>query len=231
MAASASAQAAPSARGTVVSATQVEKLDKKQVAERLKAAGLDPAQATHGVRAYRVVYTTIDPYGRPTTASQLVALPDNGKRNLRVVSWLHGTTVYRGDVASMNPAATDRAAALLFASTGQAVSAPDIAADRFTGIYDASAEAFREPYDKQVEELFDGDHKPQEIAQALPPTWAKLFTEEFLQKVREPTGSSSSCSPRSTPPATGSRPCRCTSSTARATPTSPSTTRCTASGS
>ncbi|GAA2793252.1 hypothetical protein [Nonomuraea dietziae] len=44
-----------------------------------------------------------------------------------------------------------------------------IAADRFTGIYDSPAEAFREPYDQQVEELFDGDHKPQEIAQALPP--------------------------------------------------------------
>ncbi|MEU4326701.1 hypothetical protein [Nonomuraea dietziae] len=297
VAASASARTAPSARGTVISATQVEKLDKKQVAERLKATGLDPAQATYGVRAYRVVHTTVDPYGRPTTASQLVALPDNGERNLRVVSWLHGTTVYRGDVASMNPAATDRAAALLFASTGQAVSAPDylglgkgpgyhpygnpratvsapvdalratrafaarsdrrldrrvlisgfsqggpatmmvgralqqgedsyfrlgalapiagpyhlsafeaaaaddrirmaslylayfaIAADRFTGIYDSPAEAFREPYDQQVEELFDGDHKPQEIAQALPPTSAKLFTEAFLQKVREPTG-------------------------------------------
>ncbi|WP_344841502.1 hypothetical protein [Nonomuraea dietziae] len=42
VAASASARTAPSARGTVVSATQVEKLDKKQVAERLKAGRPGP---------------------------------------------------------------------------------------------------------------------------------------------------------------------------------------------
>lgn len=113
------------ARGAVVSSTLVEKLDKGQVAERLKTAGIDAAQVKYGVSAYRVVYRTIDTKGRSTTASQLVALPDNTRRNLRVVSWLHGTTVYRGDVASVNEKSTDRAAALLFAGAGHAVSAPD----------------------------------------------------------------------------------------------------------
>lgn len=113
------------ARGTVISSTRVEKLDKAQVAERLKATGIDPAQVKYGVSAYRVVYRTIDARGGSTTAGQLVALPDNGRRDLRVVSWLHGTTVYRGDVASVNEKSTDRAAALLFAGAGHAVSAPD----------------------------------------------------------------------------------------------------------
>ncbi|WP_197093630.1 lipase family protein [Nonomuraea sp. SBT364] len=113
------------ARGAVVSSTQVEKLDKGQVAERLRATGIDAAQVKYGVSAYRVVYRTIDAKGRPTTASQLVALPDNRRRGLRVVSWLHGTTVYRGDVASVNAKSTDRASALLFAASGHAVSAPD----------------------------------------------------------------------------------------------------------
>jgi hypothetical protein len=116
------------ARGAVVSSTLVEKLDKGQIAERLKAAGIDSAQVKYGVSAYRVVYRTVDAKGRSTTASQLVALPDNGRRYLRVVSWLHGTTVYRGDVASVNEKSTDRAVALLFAGAGHAVSAPTISA-------------------------------------------------------------------------------------------------------
>ncbi|MDT7650417.1 MAG: hypothetical protein QOI36_1823 [Pseudonocardiales bacterium] len=49
----------------------------------------------------------------------------NDQSDLRVVLWLHGTTVYRGDVASMKADSTDRAVALLLASAGGAVSAPD----------------------------------------------------------------------------------------------------------
>ncbi|MEQ4725111.1 lipase family protein [Nonomuraea sp. B19D2] len=285
------------APGAVVSSTLVEKLDKGQIAERLKAAGIDAAQVKYGVSAYRVVYRTVDAKGRSTTASQLVALPDNGRRDLRVVSWLHGTTVYRGDVASVNEKSTDRAAALLFAGAGHAVSAPDylglgtgpghhtygdprttvsapvdalratraftrdherrldsrvlvsgfsqggpatmmvgrflqqghdpyfqlgglapiagpfdlssfeaaaaddkirmaslylayfvISADRYTDIYRTPSEAFRAPYDEQVEKLFDGNHQAAEIAQALPPTSEKLFTAQFLDRVRKPTG-------------------------------------------
>ncbi|MER6951997.1 lipase family protein [Nonomuraea sp. NPDC000554] len=285
------------ARGAVISSTQVEKLDKSQVVERLKATGFDPAQVKFGVRAYRVVYRTIDAKGRSTTASQLVALPDNGWRDLRVVSWLHGTQVYRGEVASVNEKSTDRAAALLFAGAGHAVSAPDylglgkgpgyhtygdpqttvsapvdalratrafagrherrlnsrvlvsgfsqggpatmmvgralqqrqdpyfrlgglapiagpfdlstfeaaaaddkirnsslylayfvIAANRYTDIYHTPSEVFRAPYDEQAEKLFDGYHQTAEIAKALPPTSETLFTAEFLDRVRKPTG-------------------------------------------
>ncbi|MFE0156049.1 lipase family protein [Nonomuraea sp. NPDC059007] len=285
------------ARGALVSSTLVEKLDKGQVAERLKATGIDAAQVKYGVSAYRVVYRTVDAKGRSTTASQLVALPDNSRRNLRVVSWLHGTTVYRGDVASVNEKSTDRATALLFAGAGHAVSAPDylglgtgpghhtygdprttvsapvdalratrafargherrldsrvlvsgfsqggpatmmvgrflqqgrdpyfrlgglapiagpfdlssfeaaaandkirmaslylayfvISADRYTDVYRTPSEAFRAPYDEQVEKLFDGNHQAAEIAQALPPTSEKLFTAQFLDRVRKPTG-------------------------------------------
>ncbi|MEU9624406.1 MULTISPECIES: hypothetical protein [unclassified Streptomyces] len=39
----------------------------------------------------RIVYRTVDITGRPTTASELVAMPKNDERDLRVVSWLHGT--------------------------------------------------------------------------------------------------------------------------------------------
>jgi hypothetical protein len=243
------------------------------------------------------VYRTADTKGRPTTASELVAMPKNGEPGLRVVSWLHGTEVYRGEVASVNDESTDRATALLFASTGLAVSAPDYlglgegpgshpygdpeatvtasvdalraartfaqrngrsldrrvlisgfsqggpatmmvgralqqgtdryfrlgalapiagpfdlsgfeaaAADdkivrsslylayfatawnRMYGLHDTPGQAFRAPFDKTVETLFDGDHKASEIAAALPMTSKELFTDEFLQRVRTPTG-------------------------------------------
>ncbi|WP_424863919.1 hypothetical protein [Streptomyces sp. MMS24-I29] len=98
-------------------------LNAKEVADRLAKTGIDTAQIRYGVRAHRIVYRTVDITGRPTTASELVAMPKNDERDLQVVSWLHGTEVYRGEVASVNDESTDRATALLFASTGRAVSA------------------------------------------------------------------------------------------------------------
>ncbi|WP_253874532.1 alpha/beta hydrolase [Promicromonospora umidemergens] len=112
-------------RGAVLSVTQVADLNPAEVTAHLRQAEIDASAVRHGVTAYRVVYSTIDVGGEPTTASQLVAFPQTEESDLHVVSWLHGTTVYRRDVASMNDASTDRAAALLFASTGRAVSAPD----------------------------------------------------------------------------------------------------------
>ncbi|QKW10642.1 hypothetical protein HUT18_04400 [Streptomyces sp. NA04227] len=258
---------------------------------------MDPAQVRHGVRAHRIVYRTVGTDGEPTTASQLVVLPKNDARELRAVSWLHGTEVYRGEVASVNDESADRAAALLFASTGRAVSAPDYlglgkgpgihpyghpkatvtasvdalraarefarrdgrdvgrrvfisgfsqggpatmlvgralhdgvdpyfrpaalapiagpfdlsgfeaaAADdkvarsslylayfstawnRLYGLYEKPDEAFRAPYGKEIETLFDGNHKAPQIAAALPKTSKDLFTEDFLRKIRTPTG-------------------------------------------
>ncbi|MFI9047414.1 alpha/beta hydrolase family protein [Streptomyces sp. NPDC053427] len=290
-------QPQPAARGSVVSATLVADLDTKEVAAHLEKAGIEATQVRYGVRAHRIVYRTVDTKGRSTTASELVVVPRNGERDLRVVSWLHGTEVYRGEVASVNGQSTDRATALLFASTGHAVSAPDYlglgkgpgfhpyghpeatvtasvdalraarafvqrdgrvldrrvlisgfsqggpatmmvgralqqgadryfrlgalapiagpfdlsafeaaAADdrtarsslylayfatawhRMYGLYDTPDQAFRAPFDKTVERLFDGNHTGAEIADALPATSKELFTEEFLQKVRHPTG-------------------------------------------
>lgn len=287
----------PAARGSVVSVTPVVDLDAKGVTARLAKAGIDTTQVRYGVRANRIVYRTVDFKGKPSTASELVAMPKNDERSLRVVSWLHGTEVYRGAVASVNDESPDRATALLFASTGRAVSAPDYlglgkgpgihpygnpkatvtasvdalraarafarrdgrgldrrvlisgfsqggpatmlfgralqqgvdpyfrpgalapiagpfdlsgfeaaAADdrversslylayfatawnRMYGLYGAPNQAFRAPYDKAVETLFDGDHEASQLAAALPKTSKQLFTEDFLQKVRYPTG-------------------------------------------
>lgn len=71
-------------------------LTAKEVVARVAKAGIDAAQVRYGVRAHRIVYRTIDIKGRPTTASELVVMPKSDDRTLRVVSWLHGTEVYRG---------------------------------------------------------------------------------------------------------------------------------------
>ncbi|MFJ8183649.1 lipase family protein [Streptomyces sp. NPDC096105] len=110
--------------GAVVSVEQAADLTAEEVAGELRGK-IDSSQVRYGVTAYRVTYRTTDSAGAPTTASQLVVLPKNRARHLSTVSWLHGTTVYRKDVASENPKSNDRLIALLFASTGRAVSAPD----------------------------------------------------------------------------------------------------------
>ncbi|MCT9094309.1 hypothetical protein N4G70_36560 [Streptomyces sp. ASQP_92] len=110
--------------GAVVSVERAADLTAEEVAGQLQGK-INPSQVRYGVTAYRVTYRTTDSAGASTTASQLVVLPKNGARRLSTVSWLHGTTVYRKDVASENPESTDRLVALLLASTGRAVSAPD----------------------------------------------------------------------------------------------------------
>jgi hypothetical protein len=71
-----------------------------------------------GVTGYRVVYRTIDPVGRATTASGLVVLPDGGPRLMRVISNGHGTQAYRWGVASIAAGDGDQEAVELFASAG-----------------------------------------------------------------------------------------------------------------
>ncbi len=86
---------------------------------------MDASAVRYGVATYVVRYRTIDHAGAPTIASQLLVLPENGDPSVSVVSWLHGTIVTKTDVASVRTDTNDYRAALLFASTGSAASAPD----------------------------------------------------------------------------------------------------------
>ena len=60
--------------------------------------------------------------------------------------------------------------------------------DRVYDLYESPRQVFRESYAAQVEVLFDGNHKTQEIAKALPPRSQDLFTAEFLREMQNPTG-------------------------------------------
>lgn len=113
------------ARGTIVSVTPVADLDAARIVGLLETLGLDASRVRFGATAGRIVYRTVDPTGRPTTASGLVALPANDDREPRLVTWLHGTMVYRGDAPSVGEETPDGMIALAFAAAGHATVAPD----------------------------------------------------------------------------------------------------------
>lgn len=120
----ATASAGVPKRGELLDVVPVSTMDTNQLVTYLGDYNLDSSRVRFGVDAKRIVYRTIDPRGKPTTASALIALPRNNDRSPRQVTWLHGTTGYRGSVASVADG-NDRAAALLFASAGYLTTAPD----------------------------------------------------------------------------------------------------------
>ena len=101
------------------------------IGTELTRAGFDAGAVRYPVRTYQLVYRTVDPRGRPATASGLLALPDgDGARQLRTVSFAHGTESDRDDAPSVSqpPLTTDgwaQAPALTYASAGFAAVAPD----------------------------------------------------------------------------------------------------------
>ncbi|MFL6118671.1 MAG: hypothetical protein ACJ73U_03540, partial [Actinophytocola sp.] len=60
--------------------------------------------------------------------------------------------------------------------------------NRVHRLYDSPAEAFRAPYDRVVESLFDSDHEELDVVNALPHTPQELFTDEFLARLAHPDG-------------------------------------------
>jgi hypothetical protein len=113
-------------RGALVSAVPVL---------RLKAADLDKAaidagfvgapKSRYDVTAYRLIYRTVDPSGRPTTASGLVVLPDGRRGALTVAEYLHGTMGTKAYAPSVDPESSDGVLTALFAGNGLAGVAPD----------------------------------------------------------------------------------------------------------
>jgi hypothetical protein len=113
-------------RGELVSVTPLRDLpDKDAVTTELSSDGFDTSPARYGVRTYRLLYRTVDAFGRPTTASGLLAMPANGKRRLTAISFAHGTESFRGDAPSMQPSGFEPAPAYTYASAGFAAVAPD----------------------------------------------------------------------------------------------------------
>jgi hypothetical protein len=286
-------------RGVLLSAVPIAQL----TAAQLDAAAADfPGipQARYGVTAYRLIYRTVDHFGRPTTASGIVVLPQGRRGALTVAEYLHGTNATKAYAASVDPTSTDRLVTALFAGQGLVGVAPDYlglglgpgrppyvdtktettasadlllaarafsarhgvalerdvlvtgfsqggratlglgralsrgeagpfrlgeiravagpydllgeelpaafdgrllpatatyylaylvtAWNRTVGLYGDPRDAFRSPYAKTVEGLFDGSHTDEEIVGGLPDSPEKLFTPAFLEKLQHPSG-------------------------------------------
>ncbi|NIY62445.1 hypothetical protein SMALB_0358 [Streptomyces malaysiensis] len=111
-------------RGTLVSVTSVADRGVGQVREFLAGRDIATDPVRYGVRAYRLTYRTVDPYGKPTTATGLLSLPKGGAQRLDLVSDAHGTMVKRTYAPSMSED-LGRVPSYLNASAGRAVAAPD----------------------------------------------------------------------------------------------------------
>jgi len=110
-------------RGQLLSVVPVAARGKAEIVRELDAQHIGTDSVRYGVHAYRLTYRTVDPYGRPTTATGLLTLPDGGGHRLAIVSDTHGTMSDRAYAPSVSEDA--RAPSYLFASTGRAVAAPD----------------------------------------------------------------------------------------------------------
>ena len=95
------------------------------VRDTLAEARFGTGDVRFGVDTYQVLYRTIDARRRPTVASGLLACRATAKRQLRVVSYAHGTELNRTDAPSMWRDGWAVAPALTYASAGFAAVAPD----------------------------------------------------------------------------------------------------------
>jgi pimeloyl-ACP methyl ester carboxylesterase len=113
-----------SSRGNLLKSEQVAELAVDEASTYLEGFDLDVSKVQSGVDGYRLVYRTIDANGKPATASALLALPRRDDAS-PVAVWMHGTTLFRGEAASVNDQSDDRAAAFYLAAAGYTTVAPD----------------------------------------------------------------------------------------------------------
>ncbi|RMI27732.1 alpha/beta hydrolase family protein [Nocardia stercoris] len=112
-------------RGRLVNAERLRAYSADDIRTALAADEFDFSTVQFDVDAYRLTYDTVDPAGRPTTATGLLALPRNDQRDLVTVAYEHGTQPTRAAAASVAEDSGDRAATLAYAAAGFAGVAPD----------------------------------------------------------------------------------------------------------
>ena len=107
-----------------VDSEPLEQLEVEQTSAYLERFDLDVSKVQFGLEAHRLLYETVDANGQPTTASALLAVPRREGAAPAAV-WMHGTTVFREEAASVNDDSDDRAAAFYLTAAGYTTVAPD----------------------------------------------------------------------------------------------------------
>lgn len=113
---------APAERGKLLSSTLVRSMSQFEIALTFSLAGIGITPQS-GVRIYKLVYETVDPYGMPTRASGALVLPESPTGALPLVSYQHGTLLEKSSAPSAQ--GQEVYVAVAFASTGYAAVAPD----------------------------------------------------------------------------------------------------------
>ncbi|MFE3262070.1 hypothetical protein ACFXPS_42820 [Nocardia sp. NPDC059091] len=112
-------------RGRLVKAEHLRNYSSDEIRAALAADEFDTGAVRFDVETYRLTYETVDPGGRPTTASGVLALPRNGRRDLATVAYEHGTQPTKAAAASVTEESGDLVATLTYATAGFAGVAPD----------------------------------------------------------------------------------------------------------
>ncbi len=121
----------PPNRGALVSATLLRHLNTAEILALLPAGASFLVQAQYGISIYKIVYTTVDPYGNATNASGMLAAPD-GVQSPPLFSYQHGTVVLKDEVPSLEKSEGYYVAGLM-ASNGYLAVAAD-----YLGLGDSS---------------------------------------------------------------------------------------------
>ena len=88
-------------RGRVVSSELIESSTVEEMqAEFQGDIGQFGVVAQYGGSIYKVIYETIDGFGDSTVASGVIGIPDSENEAFGILSWQHGTQIYRDGVLS-----------------------------------------------------------------------------------------------------------------------------------
>lgn len=114
-------------RGAIVSTTLMQRYTLSQVDSMIDALGSGASgflNPEYGVAAYRILYQTIDPFGRLTTASGAFVVPvGDSLEAMPLASYQHGTNTKDSDVASEGN--SEIVIGVVMASTGYLCAMPD----------------------------------------------------------------------------------------------------------
>jgi hypothetical protein len=114
-----------SGRGSLISSRSLAMVSREQISRSATEFGFVTARVDDDVEVFGLRYRTIDAVGAPTEASGVVALPRTARADLRTVVYLHGTTVQKTAVGSVEAVYSERMWSALIAAAGFAAVAPD----------------------------------------------------------------------------------------------------------
>lgn len=114
---------APVTRGRLVTSSELPSYSAVDLTLYLMLYGIQVSQPS-GVDLYKLIYETIDPQGRPTIGSGVVAVPQIRLKALPLLSYQHGTLLKRSDAPSASRT-SEALVGVAFAASGYVASMPD----------------------------------------------------------------------------------------------------------